>query len=306
MSEIVLSTHGLSKKYGAAYALNDVSLTLERGQIYGLVGKNGAGKTTLMRLICGQSRPTSGTLNLFGGKTHNLSETRTRIGCMIETPAFYPNLSARKNLKIYCMKKGLPSAGHIDELLSFVGLSDAGGKRFSAFSLGMKERLGLALALLGDPELLILDEPTNGLDPIGISQVRELLLRLNKERGVTIAISSHILKELGSIATHFGFIDHGNLIEQISAPELYARCKDALCIKVDTTEKAVAVLESICGCHNYKIFPQNIIRCYDQVEHSEHINKELAENGVQVYSLTQEGKDLEEYFIELLGGRIDD
>jgi ABC-2 type transport system ATP-binding protein len=165
----------------------------------------------------------------------------------------------------------------------------------------MKARLGLALALLGNPELLVLDEPTNGLDPIGISQMRELLLKLNKERGVTILISSHILKELGAIATHYGFINRGEMIEQLAAKELAARCKDALAIKVDNTEKACAVLESICGCKDYKILPNNTILCYDRIEHPEQLNRELAKNSVEVYSLVQEGRNLEDYFIELLG-----
>jgi ABC-2 type transport system ATP-binding protein len=304
MSEIVISTRQLSKNYGSFPALKNVSLTVERGQIYGLIGKNGAGKTTLMRLICGQSVPSSGTLRLFqSDKKIDFSEARTRIGCVIEAPAFYPYLSARKNLKIYCMKKGLPVTKQIDELLAFVGLADVGGKRYAQFSLGMKERLGLALALLGSPELLVLDEPTNGLDPIGISQIRELILRLNQERGVTILISSHILKELGQVATRFGFIDRGEMIEQLSAKELRSRCRDALSIQVTDIEKACAVLENICGCQNYRIMPNKTILCYDRIEHPGQLNRELAENGVEVYALTQAGKDLEDYFIALLGGR---
>ncbi|MDR0380885.1 MAG: ABC transporter ATP-binding protein [Oscillospiraceae bacterium] len=301
MGEIVLSACGLSKKYGLSYALDDVSIEIERGQIFGLVGKNGAGKTTLMRVVCGQSTLFSGSVGLFGhsGK-RGLAEARTRVGFMIEAPAFYPKLSARENLKIYCMKRGLPVSENLDGLLASVGLPGVGGKRYSEFSLGMKERLGLALAILGDPELLVLDEPTNGLDPIGISQVRELILRLNRERGVTVLISSHILKELSSVATHFGFIHNGRLIEQLSSKELHARCSDALSLTVDDVEKACAVLENICGCRNYKIFPHNTIRCYDGAVRPELLNRELNENGVGVSSLMREGKDLEAYFIGLL------
>ncbi|MFF2910642.1 ATP-binding cassette domain-containing protein [Paenibacillus sp. NPDC057934] len=303
MSENIVATNGLSKKYSSSFALMDCSLNIEKGQIYGLVGKNGAGKTTLMRLICGQSYPTSGSLSLFGnGDSRKLEESRTRIGCVIESPTFYPNLSAKKNLKIYCMKKGIPITGELDELLEFVGLSDTGRKKFSQFSLGMKERLGIARALLGKPEFLVLDEPTNGLDPLGISQIRDLILKLNQEQGVTILISSHILKELSSVATHYGFIDNGILIEQISAKELEAQSKGALVIKVSNTAKASTVLD-ICGYKNYKVFPQNIIRCYDQVDHPEQMNRELNENGVDVFSLTEERKDLEDYFMSLLGER---
>jgi ABC-2 type transport system ATP-binding protein len=170
----------------------------------------------------------------------------------------------------------------------------------------MKARLGLALALLGEPELLVLDEPTNELDPIGISQIRELILTLNRERGVTVLISSHILKELGSVATHFGFVHRGMFIEQLSAKELYTRCEDAISIRVDNAEKACAVLEHICGCKRYKVLPQNTIRCYDCLGHPEQLNRELNENGVGVFSLTKEGKDLEDYFIGLLGDGAND
>jgi ABC-2 type transport system ATP-binding protein len=248
--------------------------------------------------------PSSGTFALFQSSAPSgFGEARTRIGCMIEAPACYPNLSARKNLKIHCMKKGLPVTEQIDEVLAFVGLADTGRKRYAQFSLGMKERLGLAFALLGNPELLVLDEPTNGLDPIGILQIRELILKLNQERGVTVLISGHILKELSQVATHFGFIDHGELIDQLSANELHARCKHTLSIRVNDTEKACAVLENICGCANYRILPNNVILCYDGTDHPEQINRELAENGIEVFSLAKEGKDLEDYFIELLGGR---
>lgn len=290
MSETVLSTHGLSKKYGFSSAVSDVSMTLEAGQIYGLVGRNGAGKTTLMRLVCGQSLPTSGTLELFGRTAPDLTEARTRIGCMIDTPAFYPNLSAKKNLKIYCMRKGLPVTRHIDEMLSFVGLEDAGNKEFFQFSLGMKERLGLAFALMGSPDLLVLDEPIKGLDPLGVSRIRELVVKLNKERGTTVLISSNILKELASVATCYGFIDKGRLIEEVSTKELHARCKDWVTVEVDNIEKACAVLENICGCEDYKVFPDNTIRCYDRAVRAEQVNRALSENGVCVYSITSGGK----------------
>lgn len=303
MEEVVLETRSLSKRYNASFALKDCSITIERGQIYGLVGKNGAGKTTLMRLICGQSNPTSGTLALFGkGGGRALVERRTRVGCMIETPAFYPNFSAKRNLKIYCMKKGIPEAGQIDEILQFVGLAEAGRKRFSQFSLGMKQRLGLALALLGNPEFLVLDEPTNGLDPIGIAEMRDMIVRLNREKNMTVLLSSHILKEMSMVATHYGFIDRGHVLAQLSAAELMHRCREAVRLKVSETERACAVLERFCGCQNYRVLTQGEILCYDNVEHPEQLNRELVENGVEVYTLTNEGRDLEKFFIELLEG----
>lgn len=303
MGEAVLETHSLSKKYNTSFALKDCSITIERGQIYGLVGKNGAGKTTLMRLICGQSGATSGTLALFGKSDGRaLVESRTRIGCMIETPAFYPNLSAKKNLKIYCMKKGIPETGQINEILQFVGLTEAGRKHFSQFSLGMKQRLGLALALLGNPEFLVLDEPTNGLDPIGIAEMRDMIVKLNREKNVTVLLSSHILKEMSMMATHYGFIDRGRVLAQLSAVELMNRCQEAIRLKVSETERACAVLEQFCGCSNYRVLTEGEILCYDNVEHPEQLNRELVENGVEVYALTNEGRDLEKFFIDLVRG----
>ncbi|GAA3410668.1 ABC transporter ATP-binding protein [Paenibacillus hodogayensis] len=303
MSEAILQTMGLAKVYRNTAALQDCSLRVERGQIYGLVGKNGAGKTTLMRLICGQSLPTAGKLSLFGGESKKeIQENRTRIGYMLETPAFFPNFSARKNLDIYCIKKGLPNNGQIDRLLKLVGLEHTKDKKFSHFSLGMKQRLGLALAMLGDPEMLILDEPVNGLDPVGIVQIREILVRLNQEKGVTILISSHLLKELSSIATHYGFIDKGKLIREVSSSTLQQECQNVLRLKVSDPSRACAVLEKICGITKYKVLPGNSIECYELMDHPEQVNRELVTNGIDVYSLTLEGKDLEEYFLDMLGG----
>jgi len=302
MNEVILKTTGLSKTYRKSAALQDCSLSIVRGQIYGLVGKNGAGKTTLMRLICGQSFPTVGEICLFGKKVRKeIEENRTRIGYMLETPAFFPNFSARKNLEIYSIKKGLPINDHIDKLLGFVGLAHTKDKKFSQFSLGMKQRLGLALALLGDPELLILDEPVNGLDPVGIVQIRDILVKLNQERGVTILISSHLLKELSSIATHYGFIDKGRLIREISTTTLQKECQNVLRLKVSDPSRACAILEELCGLKKYKVLPDNIIECYELIEHPEQINRELVTNGIDVYSLNLEGKDLEAYFLEMLG-----
>ena len=303
MGEAILATRNLTKRYNASFALKDCSITIERGQIYGLVGQNGAGKTTLMRLICGQSFPSTGGVSLFGSTNeHDLIENRKRIGCMIETPAFYPYYSAKKNLKIYCMKKGIPIAGQIDEILHYVGLSDAGRKPFSQFSLGMKQRLGLALALLGNPDFLVLDEPTNGLDPIGIAEIRELIVKLNKEKNVTVLLSSHILKEMSMIATHYGFIEGGKILMECSANELMKQCKDAIAIHVNNTERACAVLEQVCGCKNYRVKADGIIQCYDNVQHPEQLGRELVENGIEVYSLANEGRDLEKFFIDLVRG----
>lgn len=303
MSEIILQTHELSKIYGNTAALKKCSLNIERGQIYGLVGKNGAGKTTFMRLVCGQSTSSYGSMSLFGATGQKeIQENRIRIGCMLETPAFFPNCSAKKNLDIYRMKKGLPENGEVDRLLTLVGLENAKNKKFSQFSLGMKQRLGLALAMLGNPEFLILDEPVNGLDPIGIVQIRELLVKLNQEKGVTILISSHLLKELSAIATHYGFINRGRLIREVSAKALQQECENVMRLQVSEPSRACAILEKICGLTKYKVLPENIIECYELLDHPEQVNRELITNGIEVFSLSVQGKDLEEYFLEMLGG----
>lgn len=301
MTNEVLKTQNLSKKYNSSFAVKDCSITIKQGQIYGLVGKNGAGKTTLMRLICGQSKQTSGNLYLFGNNSKkSLVESRTRIGCMIETPSFYPDLSAKKNLMIYSMKKGIPIDNRIDEILEFVGLSYVKEKPFSKFSLGMKERLGIALALLGNPEFLVLDEPTNGLDPVGIAEIRNLILRLNEEKNITVLLSSHILKEMSMVATYYGFIDKGKIIKELSREELMEKCREALLIEVNNPQSACVILEQFCNCKNYQIINERLIKCYDNVEHPEQINQELVENGLSVYSISSMGKNLEDYFIELL------
>lgn len=303
MGEVILETRGLSKRYGSSFALRDCSITIQRGQIYGLVGKNGAGKTTLMRLICGQSMPASGTLALFGGSgSRALTEGRTRLGCMIEAPALYPNLSAEKNLRICGMKKGIPETRRFGELLQAVGLLDTGRMPVSQFSLGMKQRLGLALALLGDPEFLVLDEPVNGLDPIGVAEMREIIIKLNREWNVTILLSSHILQEMSLVATCYGFIDQGRILKQISAAELADQCRDAVSLRVSDTERTCAVLERLCGCRSYRVLAEGRILCYDGADHPEQLNRELVENGVEVYSLSDEGRDLEKFFLDLVEG----
>lgn len=301
MAEVILETRKLSKRYGLAYALEDCSFQVERGQIYGLVGRNGAGKTTLMRLICGHSRPTSGVLTLFGsGDGKSLTENRRRLGCMVAATAFYPECSARDNLKIFCMKRGLPENGRIAETLELVGLSGTDGKPFSKFSVGMKQRLGLAAALVTEPELLVLDEPMNGVDPVGIAEMRELFLRLNREKNVTILISSHILKELQAIATCYGFLEQGKFLKRLGAAELAEQCSDAISFRVSDTEKASIVLEQICGCTRYKVLQDGEILCYDNAEHPEQLNRELLENGVEVYQMMHKAGDLEKFFLELV------
>ena len=223
----VLRTRELTKSYNQTAVVNKVNISVAKGDIYGLIGKNGAGKTTLMKMVCGLAEPTYGEIDLFESGT--VKEERKRIGCMIEQPVLYPDMTARDNLIYYNKLMGIKGNSNIDEILELVGLAGTQKKKTKQFSLGMKQRLSIAIALLGYPDLLILDEPINGLDPTGIIEIRELILRLNREQNITIVISSHILGELSKIATRYGVIETGNLVEEFSKEELEQRCKT--CIK---------------------------------------------------------------------------
>lgn len=303
MSDTVLKIKNITKKYHNHLAVNNVSMEINQGEIYGLIGKNGAGKTTLLRMICGLTIPSIGEISLFNETSQNgLNKSRTRTGSIIETPSFFPYLSAKKNLEYYRIQRGIAEKNCVDEIIKAVNLEDAGNKKFKNFSLGMKQRLGLALALMANPDLLILDEPINGLDPTGIVEFREILLKLNKERNTTIIISSHILGELSQMATMYGFINKGELVEQISSKELQEKCKRCLSVKVDNTEKAVTIIEKELNCSNYKVLNNNEIRLYDHIDTPEIVVQSLVYNGVMLYSMNQIGANLENYFINLIGG----
>lgn len=298
--DYVLRTFGLSKAYKKKNVLENVNINVRRGDIYGFIGRNGAGKTTLIKLVSGIAAPTGGSIELFGSNDLNLQ--RKRIGTIIEYPAVYPNLSARQNLEVYRRLYGIPDTNAIDNILDAVGLGDVGKKPAKAFSLGMKQRLGIAAALLGNPDFLLLDEPTNGLDPEGITEIRDLLIRLNTENNITMLISSHILGELSKIATCYGIIKDGQLMEEITSDELSVRCKRCLKITVDDTAKTASILENALHTQNYDILPENVVRIFDFLDDAGRINSELVKNGVNVTSLTSAGADLEEYFIEKMGG----
>lgn len=303
MSEVVLRTKNLTKQYGNQIATNNLNIEVKRGEIYGLVGKNGAGKTTLLRMISGLTSATSGELELFNETSkEGLGKARMRSGSIIETPCFFPYLSARKNLEYYRIQRGIVEKGIVDYALEFVGLNDTGNKKFKNFSLGMKQRLGLALAIMASPDFLILDEPINGLDPEGIKKIREILLKLNREKNTTIIISSHILGELSQLATNYGFINKGELIEQISARELKEKCKNCLSIKVNNTEKAAIIIENEFECSKYEVRSGNEIRLYEKIDKPEIISEMLIEHGIKLFWMYQMGFNLEEYFINLIGG----
>lgn len=303
MENTVLKTYNLSKAYGRFNALDDVNLTIKKGQIYGFIGQNGAGKTTLIRIIAGLTFKSKGNFELFGeNEGRNLEQARRRMGCIIDTPVFYPDKTAYSNLEIERIQKGIPGKECIEKALTMVGLQDVKKKKVRNFSLGMKQRLGIAMALLGDPEFLILDEPINGLDPIGIVEVREMLKKLNVEYGVTILISSHILSELHQLANCYGIIHKGKLLDQITLEELTNRCKKFIYIKVDDATKAAFVIDKKLNTSNFQVLPGNIINLYDYLDQPGKVSTTLAVEGVVVEQITPVGDDLETFFSKLIGG----
>ncbi len=308
MAQTLLATRQITKRYGSAVAVDQVSLTLQQGQIYGLVGQNGAGKTTLMRMMTGQTLPTSGELELFGETSpQGIGRMRANLGAVVETPSFFPFFTAQENLEYYRLQRGIAGRSCIDDALRQVELSDTGNKKFKDFSLGMKQRLGLALALMNRPALLLLDEPINGLDPMGIAHFRTLIQKLCEENGVTVLISSHILSELESFATCYGFIHRGKLIEQISEKVLRERCRECLELTVDSAEKAAVAVERELGCTNFEVLPGGRLRLYDYLDAPAQVTHVLAANGVEISSVVNQGLNLEEYFLSLIGegGRKD-
>ena len=299
MSEYVLQTHDLTKTYARKNAVDHINLKIRKGDIYGFIGKNGAGKTTTIKMIVGLSNPTSGKIELFGST--DLNEGRKRIGTVIENPALYPYLTARQNIEAQRIMKGVTDKSITDDLLEIVGLKDTGRKKAKNFSLGMKQRLAIALALVGDPEFLLLDEPINGLDPTGIKDIRELILKLNREAGITVLISSHILGELAKISTSYGVISNGALIEQFTAEELKNRVRDCLKITVNNPEKAVSVLKDSLGISDIQV-EGNSIRVYEMLDKSVDINSILESNDIIVQFFEKETGDYENEFIKLMEG----
>lgn len=301
MSDVLLRTRGLTKKYGHQRAVDQVSLHIKRGAVYGFIGRNGAGKTTFLKMISGLASPTAGEIEMFGKKGKDLRELRSRIGCLIEAPGLYGNMSAASNLRIKCKLFGVYKKGYVEELLRIVGLEDCGRKPVKRFSLGMKQRLGIALALVGEPDLLVLDEPINGLDPQGIAEVRDTILKLNEERNMTIIISSHILEELSKIATDYGIIHQGSLLQELTREELMKRCSERIEITLDQPKQAVPVLDAL-GFKDYQIADKEHIQIFERLDESARINMELAKAGILVKGIGINSKELETYFLNLTGG----
>lgn len=305
MKEYILKTYNISKKYKKNLVVDNVSISVKRGDIYGFIGQNGAGKTTIMKMITGLVNPSEGYIEIFKEVEKNkINKERKRLGALIETPALYLDMSASENLEVLRIQKGIPGSSCVNEKLKMVGLENTGKKKVKQFSLGMKQRLGIAMALLSDPEILILDEPVNGLDPKGIVEIRDLLKKLNKEKNMTIIISSHLLSELNQVATCYGIINNGKLIEEISQKELYDKCKKALRIKVYDINKAVVCLESVLKTTNFKVLKNNTIKLYDYIDNQIEVSKALISSNVITEEIVSIGDDLEDYFMNLIGGRL--
>ena len=299
--DYILTAESLSKHYGHFKALDGLSIHVPRGAIYGFVGKNGAGKTTLIRLICGLQEPTSGSYTLYGAKNTEpgIARCRRRMGAVVETPSIYLDMSAEENLKEQFRIIGLPSFDDIPDLLRLVGLENTGKKKAKNFSLGMKQRLGIAIALAGSPDFLILDEPINGLDPQGIIEIRELILKLNREEQITFLISSHILDELSRLATHYGFIDSGHMVREMSAKELDAACRKCIRVQVSDIHALARVLDGM--DFQYNIFSDTMADIYAKVNVSE-LTLALAGQGCDIISMTEREESLESFYVNLIGG----
>lgn len=299
--EYVLTTNNLYKDYGKFRALSGLSMKVPKGAIYGFVGKNGAGKTTLIRIICGLQAPSMGDYSLYGieNRSSKVVRSRRRMGAVVETPSIYLDMTAEENLKEQYRVLGLPDFSGVSEILDLVGLSGVGKKKVKNFSLGMKQRLGIAIALCGDPDFLVLDEPVNGLDPQGIVEVRELILRLNRERNITVLISSHILDELSKLATHYGFIDGGKMVKEMSAEELEAACRKCQRLEVTNTRALARVLDSM-GLE-YKILSDSTADVYAKPNITA-LSNALAAEGCELISVYEHDESLESYYISLVGG----
>lgn len=322
MANEILVTRGLTKRYGNHLAVDHVELSIQKGQIYGLVGRNGAGKTTIIRMVTAQTVPTEGEVSLFGASgERELSKMRARTGAMVETPSFYPYLTARQNLEYYRIQRGIPGRRVVDEVLEEVDLAGTGKKTFKNFSLGMKQRLGLALALVGSPDLLLLDEPFNGMDPETTRDLRRALVRLNRDRGVTIVISSHVLDQLMRVCTRFGVIAGGHMVREFTDEELHAACGSSVRVKTADPARALAILEERLPGATFRVEPDQAIvvgggarratSAYGGASSDpaasgapsvEDVSRVLHDAGQVVLELTVLERDIEDYFVELMDG----
>ena len=303
--EYILKTKDLSKKYQNFTALNGLTMNVPKGSIYGFVGKNGAGKTTLIRILCGLQKETDGSFELYGIKNNDklINSARKKMGAVVETPSIFLDLTAYENIKTQYDVLGINNYDGINEILKLVGLENTGKKKARNFSLGMRQRLGIAISLCGNPEFLVLDEPINGLDPQGIVEIRELIKKLNKERNITILISSHILDELSRVATHYGFISNGKIVREMSAEEFEKECKHTIRLVTDNNGNLEKVLKK--KKYNFKLIDKTTADIYGKIEITPLVLS-LYEEGVSVLKLTESEENLENYFFNLLGGDNND
>lgn len=305
MENIILKTNNLTKSYHGFKTLSNVSLELKKGHIYGFIGENGSGKTTLMRILTGLSPQTDGTFSIFGTESSaKINASRRRIGSTIETPSLYPQYSAYRNLELQRILIGNPDKSSCDEMLEMVHLNDVRGKKVRTFSMGMKQRLALAMALLGKPDILILDEPVNGLDPKNIAELRMLLKKLNGERNVTMLISSHILNELYLLVSDYIIIHKGQIIDTVSHNELEAKCRKYVKIKTDCLPQCVSVIEKELDIFDYKVIDDNTVQIYALTDNPQEISRVLMKHGIIIHELSVSEQSIEEYFLSVTGGGL--
>ncbi|MCM1307712.1 MAG: ATP-binding cassette domain-containing protein [Butyrivibrio sp.] len=301
--DYILTSDNISKQYKHVTAVDSVSLHVPKGSIYGFIGRNGAGKTTTLKILSGLASPTSGSFTVFGCTGGDLRRRNmfSRIGILIENPGLYTDMSAYDNIKMKCLYAGIKDKSYIDELLSLVGLSNTGRRPARNFSLGMKQRLGIALALVGSPEILFLDEPINGLDPQGIAEIRETIVRLNKERGLTIIISSHILEELSKVATDYGIINNGRLAAELTAEELSQKCESRIVFKLYDIQSACDMLTRM-GITRFKVMDPGTIHVYERLDQIAQIGMALSKADILISGLWIESAGIEEFFFNMTGG----
>ncbi|MBR3667218.1 MAG: ATP-binding cassette domain-containing protein [Ruminococcus sp.] len=301
MGNSVITMTNITKRFKKAEVVKDFSLDVKKGSITGLIGPNGAGKTTIMKILAGLMFQTSGELSFYGSRD-DLDLNRRRMSFMIEAPIVDYNMTAYENLNYVRYVRGYPDKKRIDEVLDIVDLKDTGRKKALKFSLGMRQRLGIAMALLTKPEVLVLDEPVNGLDPEGIVEVRHILQRLSEDQGVTILISSHLLSELSELCTDFSIINKGQLVENLSLEELHDRCRSHIVLRTNNTEKTAAVLEDKLSIGSYKVLQSGDIEIYEQLDAVERISKTVTDSGCIITKLYESGQSLEDYYLEKVGG----
>ena len=301
LMEYILTTENLTKAYGKHKAADQINIHIKKGEVYGLIGRNGAGKTTILKMICGLSTPTSGSFTFMGNSGTKLGKCMKDIGALIETPGLFPKMSAFQNVKLKCLSLGIKDNKYVDSLLEQVGLSNVGKKPTQSFSLGMKQRLGIALALVGDPKFIVLDEPINGLDPQGIAEMRQIIHRLSKEKGLTIIVSSHILEELVKVADSFAIINDGKLLEEFSAEELARRCSSYIILKTSSSEKTQQILSDM-EISGVEVLDDKNVKITSSIDDTSKVIEKLVNSDVAVYELAFKQMTLEEYYLKSTGG----